>query len=153
MGKKGFTLIELLIVVAIIGILVAIAIPTYVGQQRRAERSEAFSNLQNLRLLEEQFYAENGTYTAPAGQVAGAGQPGNVAIIQGSLRNFRPGTATELSFSYQIVQNIRINTPVAAPPVWTTVLNPCFTAIATGNAGKRVAGEIYVIDCNNVRNF
>ncbi len=152
MGKKGFTLIELLIVVAIIGILVGIAIPTYIGQQRRAERSEAFSNLQNLRLLEEQFYAENGTYTAPAGQVAGADQPGNVAIIQGSLRNFRPGTATDLSFSYQIVLNVRINTPVANPPI-TVAQTPCFTAIATGNANKRVAGEIYVIDCNNIRSF
>ena len=62
MNKKGITLIELLIVIAIIGILAAIAVPAYIGQQRNAARTEAYSNLQNLRLLEEQYYAENGCY-------------------------------------------------------------------------------------------
>ncbi len=61
MDKKGFTLIELLIVIAIIGVLAAVAIPAYIGQQKRAERSEASSNLESLRLLEEQFFAENGS--------------------------------------------------------------------------------------------
>jgi prepilin-type N-terminal cleavage/methylation domain-containing protein len=63
MDKKGITLIEMLVVVAIIGILAMIAIPGYVGQQKRAARSEAYSNLQNLRLVEEQFFAENGRYS------------------------------------------------------------------------------------------
>ena len=62
MNKKGLTLIEILIVVAIIGILAAVAIPGYVGQQRRAARSEASTNLQNLRLLLEQKFADQGSY-------------------------------------------------------------------------------------------
>lgn len=36
------------------------AIPAYVGQQKKAARTEAYANLQNLRLIEERYYAENG---------------------------------------------------------------------------------------------
>ncbi len=67
MDKKGVTLIELIIVVAIIGILAMIAIPGYIGQQKRAARTEAYSNLENLRLLEEQYFAENGCYYITGG--------------------------------------------------------------------------------------
>ncbi len=65
-NNNGFSLTELLIVLAIISILVVISIPAYIGQQRSAARNVAFSNLETLRLLEEQFFAENGEY-APAG--------------------------------------------------------------------------------------
>jgi len=143
MDKKGVTLIELIIVVAIIGILAMIAVPSYLGQQKRAARTEAYSNLQNLRLLEEQFFAENGAYTASAA---------NVAAIQALLPGFRPGTG--LSFDYAITQNVALTPPVAVPYGGATVAQtPCFVAIATGAAGSRVAGDVFAIDCNNVRNF
>jgi len=141
--NRGFTLIELLIVIAIIGILAAIAIPAYVGQQKRAARTEAYSNLQNLRLLEEQFFAENGAYTASAA---------NVAAIQALLPGFRPGTG--LSFDYAITQNVALTPPVAVPYGGATVAQtPCFIATAAGVAGSRVAGDVFAIDCNNNRNF
>jgi prepilin-type N-terminal cleavage/methylation domain-containing protein len=147
MNKKGFTLIELLIVIAIIGILAAVAIPAYIGQTKRAARTEAYTNLDTLRLLEEQFYAENGVYAATIG-AAGADQPNNVALIQAAavLPGFRPGSG--LSFSYQIRQNANLTSQVAA-----STATPCFLAIATGNTGSRVVGDSFMIDCNNNKNF
>ncbi len=70
-NKKGFTLIELLVVVAIIAILAAIAVPIYTGYIRGAKRAEAKTNLQQLRLLLEQYYSENGSY-CPGGDCSGS---------------------------------------------------------------------------------
>ncbi len=105
MDKRGVTLIELIIVVAIIGILAMIAVPAYIGQQKSAARTEAYSNLQNLRLLEEQYFAENGCYYMAGGPPAVCTNAtiSGVANIQAFLPGFKPGSS--LSFSYKITTN------------------------------------------------
>ncbi len=60
---KGFTLIELMIVIAIIGILAAIAIPNFVKFQCRSKQSEARSSLKAIYTAEEAYRAEYDTYT------------------------------------------------------------------------------------------
>lgn len=57
-GQKGFTLIELMIVVAIIGILAAIAIPQFTKYRARAQNSAALSDVRNLRTDMEGYFAE-----------------------------------------------------------------------------------------------
>lgn len=61
-NRKGFTLIELLIVVAIIGILAAIAIPQFAAYRQKAYNSAAQSDLKNLKTGMEAFFADNQQY-------------------------------------------------------------------------------------------
>jgi type IV pilus assembly protein PilA len=68
-NKKGFTLIELMIVVAIIGILAAIAIPNFMNYQCKAKQSEAKSSLGNIRTAQEAYFAEYDTYSSDLGKI------------------------------------------------------------------------------------
>ena len=61
-GQKGFTLIELMIVVAIIGILAAIAIPNFLRYQCKSKQSEAKGNLGAIFTSEVAYFSENNGY-------------------------------------------------------------------------------------------
>lgn len=64
-SNKGLTLIELLIVIVIIGILAAVAIPSYTGYMQRARRADAKVALEQLRAGQEMHRAERGQYADP----------------------------------------------------------------------------------------
>jgi type IV pilus assembly protein PilA len=61
-NRKGFTLIELLIVVVIIGILAAIAIPKFSSVKQKGYKTQAISDLTSLRTAEETFFTDSNRY-------------------------------------------------------------------------------------------
>ena len=60
----GFTLVELMIVVAIVGILAAIAYPSYIDSVRKGNRAEGRAAITNLLQQQERFFTQNNTYVA-----------------------------------------------------------------------------------------
>jgi len=90
---NGFTLVELLIVVAIIGIIAAIAVPQYADYVTRSKLAEATATLSEQRVKLEQYFQDNRTYV-------GACAPGTVAPLPtGRYFTYTRPTLTATTFS------------------------------------------------------
>lgn len=120
--NKGFTLIELMIVVAIIGILAAIAIPAFLNYQCKSKQVEARQALGSIAKMQQSFSAENGTYTTDLAAI-GFSQKG---------KSHYDYAATEASESTFTIQADGKNTSFVKPDVWT--INNSLTLLNVSNA-------------------
>ena len=135
-SKKGFTLIELMIVVAIIGILAAIAIPNFLKFQARSKQSEAKTNLKAVFTAETAYFGENNTY-------------GTFSVV-----NWEPIGSKQI---YQYEDGTETITPPSGvpsgtAPTWTrtpAVTTMAFTAGAWGNIDSDTTTDAWTISPAN----
>jgi len=103
--NNGFTLIELLITIAIIGILTAIAYPSYQDYIKKSRRADAQGALQGLAQAMERYYTTEGTYTGAATAGADTGKPtiySTTSPVDGGIAYYNLKIASAAASSYII---------------------------------------------------
>ncbi len=141
-GKKGFTLIELMIVVAIIGILAAIAIPNFLRFQAKSKQSEAKTNLGGIFTAETSWFAENNVF-ADLGTISWA-------PVGSSVRyKYTLGGATTMGLAS--VTLVAADWAGTVPAVLNDVPNAvyAFTAGAQGNVDTDTRNDAWTM--NDIR--
>ncbi len=129
--QQGFTLIEIMITVAIVGIIAAVALPSYNDYITRSKITEATAQLSDIRVKMEQWYQDNRSYLNAAGTGCGATMPVsfNTATPTGPVKYF----------TY---------TCVAAAQTYTATATG---GVAGAGGDTSMAGFVYTIDQTNVR--
>ena len=157
--QEGFTLIELMIVVAIIGILAAIAIPNFLTYQLKSRQAEAKTNLQAIKTSEIAFQAERGCYLGIAVEVGqplaaaaktapwpwGIGQTATAPVATGWCTaagvGGTSGVFTDIGFKAtgNVMYVYGVDGTTVAPPGLYTAATSCATPSATAGTGAASA--------------
>ena len=131
--SRGFTLVELMVVVAIIGVLASVAIPSFINYQLTAKRAEAFANLGSLAKSQKSYFAEYNNF------VPVAAEPGfTLGVAPTTIK--RDKTPLNAAFGEvgwvpdgNVFFDYDTATPVDPLTGTCTCTEGCFTASAYGN--------------------
>ncbi|MEN0059224.1 MAG: prepilin-type N-terminal cleavage/methylation domain-containing protein [Bdellovibrio sp.] len=166
-SQRGFSLVELMVVVAIIGILASIAIPSVNKYMAKARQSEAKTNLGSLYTAEKAFFAEYGTYDRRFGAVGFTPEGGlryNVGFTGGVAADASNGYTATLSTLAQNISTVAYCAAAnsagcsnlngasgAAPPAIAAAMCPASTAsnvaagcVTASNTFQAGAGAVLV---------
>lgn len=135
--SKGFTLIELMIVVAIIGILAAIAVPNFMKFQARARQAEAKTNLRAWSTAAKSYFAEYNTWAC--------GQCG-WDIEKGNRYSYNVNNVAVAADPNALVAGAQVCTASASTAGSATVAP---TGNASGNVDSDATCDLWTLDMNN----
>ncbi len=145
--QTGFSLIELLIVVAIILILAAIAIPNLIMSRMTANEASAVQTLRDINTAESVYLVQFGAGFSPdlpsLGGTSGTSTPSNALLIPDPVAQ-APNTKDGFGFTYVVTAN---NGPGGSPSNYTINANP----LTPGSTGRRwfFTDESFVIRANS----
>jgi type IV pilus assembly protein PilA len=142
-GKKGFTLIELMIVVAIIGILAAIAIPNFLRFQAKSKQSEAKTNLGGIFTAETAYFAEQNAFA----------NLGTISWAPVGTAKYRY-TTDAAAGTGDMGAALTFDAWVTATPIIAATTPPAFTAGAQGNIDTDALLDQWTInDVRDLKNY
>jgi type IV pilus assembly protein PilA len=155
--EEGFTLIELMVVVLIIAILLAIAIPTFLGARERAQDRAAQSDLRNTLTAEKVHYTDNQVYTTNLTAIksiepsltytAGSGDKNDVGLRANDTAATDANTivcVSKQSKSGTHFSLIDVATGPAAGTYYAKVTCPSVTAVAPSSLSAPSAGTVSI---------